>query len=82
MIFQKERKMSAESISTEQDEKKAKMMVKGGSSDSVYGLGLIGAWIYYIGGATTTEEKVKGFFKGLVWPVFVVRDLLKFLNKE
>lgn len=52
------------------------------SSDSVYGLGMIGAWVYYIGKAETPRQIVKGFFKGLVWPAFVVYDVLNFLHKE
>lgn len=55
--------------------------VRGGSADAVYGLGLIGAWMYYIGRANTTEERVKGFFKGLVWPVFMVKGLFEYLDQ-
>ena len=64
----------------EDQEKEVK--IQSGSSDAVYGLGLIGAWIYYIGRATTPRERILGFFKGLVWPVSLVHDLLDFLNKE
>ena len=64
------------------EDRKVKMNYQGGSSDAVYGLGLIGAWVYYIGRATSFEQGVIGFFKGLVWPAFLVYDLLKFLNKE
>ncbi len=74
--------MTAESTLTEQAPKKVKVKVQGGASDTVYGLGLIGAWIFYMGRATTTEDKVRGFFKGFIWPVTLVHDLLKFLNKE
>ena len=66
----------------EQDDQKKEVKIQSGSSDSFYGLGLIGAWIYYIGRATTPRERILGFFKGLVWPVFLVHDLLDFLNKE
>lgn len=52
------------------------------SSDTVYGLGMIGAWVYYMGSAETPREIIKGFFKGLVWPAFAVYDLLTFLNKK
>jgi hypothetical protein len=48
--------------------------------DAVYGLGLIGALIYYIGHATGFWDGVLGVLKALVWPVFVVYQLLKFLN--
>ena len=65
----------------EQNENKAEVNVSGGS-DAVYGLGIIGAWVFYIGGAKTTEERIKGFFKGLVWPAFLVYELFVFLNKE
>lgn len=51
---------------------------RGGSGDTVYGLGLIGAWVFYIGRAQTTEEKVKGFFKAFAWPAILVYKLLEF----
>jgi hypothetical protein len=54
----------------------------GGSSEAVYGLGLIGAWIYYISRAKTFREGVVGFLKGIVWPAFLVYALLEYLNKE
>jgi hypothetical protein len=65
-----------------QEDKSKQVRIQGGSSDTVYGMGLIGAWIYYIGRATTIQEKVKGFFKGFVWPAVLVYELLKHLNKE
>ena len=74
--------MSTELKTTEQEDQNKEVKIQGGSSDAVYGLGLIGAWIYYIGLATTPRERILGFFKGLVWPVFLVHDLLDFLNKE
>ena len=74
--------MTTELKPNEQEDRKPELKIQGGSGDAVYGLGLIGAWIYYIGHATTTQERVQGFFKGLVWPVFLVYELLEFLNKE
>jgi hypothetical protein len=65
----------------EQENQKKEVKIQG-SSESVYGLGLIGAWVFYIGRANTTQERVQGFFKGLVWPAFLVYDLLTFLHKE
>ena len=62
------------------EDKKMNVKVQGGS-DTVYGLGLIGAWAYYIGRATTPEERIKGFFKGFVWPAFLVYELFKFLER-
>jgi hypothetical protein len=79
---QKGVEMSTELNLTEQENKGKEVKIQGGSSDAVYGIGLIGAWVYYIGRATTTQEKVRGFFKGLVWPAFLVYQLFEFLNKE
>lgn len=47
------------------------------SSGAVYGLGLIGAAIYYISAATGFWIGVLGFLKALVWPVFLVYEALK-----
>jgi len=45
-----------------------------------YGLGFIGAAVYYISIATSFWMGVLGFLKALVWPVFLVYGLLKFLG--
>ena len=50
-----------------------------GGGDAVYGLGLIGALIWYIGQADGFWPGVLGVLKALVWPAFVVYDLLRFL---
>jgi hypothetical protein len=78
----KEKKMMAEPTLTEQEHRKPKEFRRGGSSGGVYGLGLIGAWVYYFRRATTLRQGVEGFFKGLFWPAFLVYDLLVFLKKE
>jgi hypothetical protein len=74
--------MTAELNPTGQGNPEINMKVQGGSSNAVYGLGLIGAWVFYIGRATTFRQGVAGFFKGLVWPAFLVYDLLTFLDKK
>lgn len=51
----------------------------GGGNGAIYGLGFIGALIYFIGHATTFWAGVLGFFQALVWPAYVVYELLKFL---
>jgi hypothetical protein len=53
-----------------------------GASDTVYGLGLIGAWIYYFRRAKTFGDGVLGFLKGIVWPAMLVYELLKLFNEE
>ena len=45
-----------------------------------YGLGIIGALVYYIGAATGFGNGVLGFLKALVWPAFLVFELLKFIG--
>jgi len=47
------------------------------SSGAVYGLGLIGAAIYFISTATSFWMGVLGFLKAIVWPVFLVYQAFK-----
>lgn len=54
----------------------------GGSAPSgiIYGLGVIGAAIYFISQAVSFWPGVLGFLKALVWPVFLVYELLSYLR--
>jgi hypothetical protein len=77
--------MDTEITPTEEEcekEDNVNVRVQGGSSGAVYGLGVIGACIYYISRGTTPQEKVIGFLKALVWPVFLVKGVLEILDKE
>jgi hypothetical protein len=47
---------------------------------AVYGLGLIGALVYYIQSATSFWDGVYGVFQALVWPAFLVYGLLHSLK--
>ena len=47
---------------------------------AVYGLGFIGAAIYYISVATGFWMGVLGFLKAIVWPVFLVMEALRALG--
>jgi hypothetical protein len=58
----------------------AKDVQNNAPAGAVYGLGLIGAAIYYIGAATTFGMGLLGFLKALVWPVFLVMEALKSLG--
>ena len=51
-----------------------------GGGNVVYLLGLIGALVYYIQNADGFWPGVLGILKALVWPAFLIYDLLKFLN--
>jgi len=55
-------------------------MPDNGTSGAIYGLGFIGALIYYISTATSFWGGVIGVLKALVWPAFLVYELLKFLG--
>ena len=46
----------------------------------MYGLGLIGAAIYYISVSTGFWMGVVGFLKALVWPAFLVYEVLRYLG--
>jgi hypothetical protein len=46
------------------------------TGNAVYGLGLIGALVYYIGHADGFWVGVLGVLKAIVWPAFVVYELL------
>ena len=72
--------MTTETNSTKQAQQKTKVIYKGASSAPVYGLGLIGAWVYYLSHATTFWMGVLGILKGIVWPAMLVYELLKYLN--
>jgi len=67
---------------TSQEQPKRVVTNAGGGVDAIYGIGMIGAWIYYFKRATTSQERALGFAKGLVWPAFLVYALLVFLDKE
>ena len=54
--------------------------VSSGGGNMVYFFGLIGALVYYLQGASTFGEGFMGVLKALVWPAFVVFELLKFFQ--
>lgn len=51
-----------------------------GPAGAVYGLGLIGAAIYFISHATGFWVGVLGFLKALVWPAFLVYGVMKYIG--
>jgi len=72
--------MTTELNQTEKVHTRTKVIHGSGASEAVYGLGLIGAWIYFIGHATTFWIGVLGFLKGIIWPTMLVYELLKYLH--
>jgi hypothetical protein len=57
-----------------------KVVVRGGGGNVVYGLGVIGALVYYIGQADSFASGVIGMLKAFVWPAFLVYELLRFIS--
>ncbi|AXT58228.1 hypothetical protein J8L88_18920 [Aquimarina sp. MMG015] len=53
---------------------------KNASSNTVYGLGIIGALIYYVSQATSFWVGIIGVLKAFVWPAFLVYELLSYVN--
>ena len=53
---------------------------KNATSGAIYGLGFIGAVIYFISHATGFWIGVLGFLKAIVWPAFIVYEALKHLG--
>jgi len=50
------------------------------SGNGIYGLGFIGAAIYYISTATSFWAGLLGIIKAIFWPGFLVYGSLKFLG--
>ena len=55
-------------------------VVKEGSAGAIYGLGLIGALVYYLQTAEGFWMGILGILKALVWPAFLVYKLLESLG--
>ena len=47
---------------------------------AVYGLGIIGAAVYFISSAAGFWVGVLGFLKALVWPAFLVYEACKYMG--
>jgi len=52
----------------------------GGAGGAVYGLGFIGALIYFLQHATSFGEGVIGILKALVWPAVLIYKVLELLK--
>jgi len=57
-----------------------KEMQGNASSGAVYGLGMIGAAVYFIMHAVGFWAGVVGVLKAIVWPAFMVFELCKHLG--
>lgn len=53
---------------------------RGGHSDALYGIGVIGALIYYIQHTTTFMGTLIGIGKAIFWPAVIVFKVLEMLK--
>lgn len=48
----------------------------------VYGLGVIGAWVFFWQRAETPRERALGILKGFAWPAFLVYESFSALSAK
>jgi len=72
--------MNTEINPHEQGNQCKKVVYQGGASDTLYGLGFIGALVYYWRSSTTFQQGAVGFFKAIFWPAILVYEVLKLLK--
>jgi hypothetical protein len=65
----------------DQETKVAKKPPMGGGGSPVYALGMIGALVFYWRKSDATPDRVRAVGKALVWPAFVVHDVLAHLDR-
>ena len=59
------------------EEKKGGGHVQEGTAGCIYGMGFIGALVFFIKTAPTFWIGVLGFFKAIFWPAFVIYKVLE-----
>lgn len=55
-------------------------MKNNASSGAIYGLGMIGAAVYYIQHASTLLNGMLGLIKAIVWPAVIMYKVLELLK--
>ena len=48
---------------------------------AIYGLGILGAWVWFFQQADTFLQYVLAVFQGLFWPAYMVYDVFRALAK-
>jgi len=72
--------MTTETGTTSYVKPERKVVYSKAASNPVYGLGFIGALVYYIQFADSFWIGVLGFLKAIVWPAMLVYEMLKNLS--
>ncbi len=57
----------------------AKEVQNNATGGAFYGLGFLGAAIFYIGHAASFGAGIVGFLKAIIWPLFLVLESLKYM---
>lgn len=55
-------------------------MGKGSAPGAFYGLGFVGAAVYFIQHAANFQDGIIGILKAIVWPALIAYKLLEFLK--
>jgi hypothetical protein len=63
-----------------QGKKTCKNLGKGGSPGAAYGLGLVGALVFFLQHATSFGDGLLGVLKAIVWPALISYKLLEFFK--
>ena len=50
------------------------------SGEAVYGLGMVGALVYFLGTAATGRDRILGVGKAIVWPALLVNRAFRTLG--
>lgn len=69
-------------MAEETDKKRSGRAGSGSGGSPVYGLGVIGAWVYFWKHSDTPRDRAIGVLKGTVWPAFLVYGALSALSDE
>jgi hypothetical protein len=52
-----------------------------GAAGAIYGLGILGAWVWFFQQADTLWQYVWAFFEGILWPAYMVYDVFRILHR-
>jgi hypothetical protein len=72
--------MTTEGNTRTEARREKRVIYRTAASAPVYGMGLIGAWVYYLQHAETIWMGLLGILKGIFWPGFLVYEALKYLG--
>lgn len=72
--------MAKDKETNKEERKRWKRMNNGGAPGAVYGLGFLGAVVYFLQHATTFGMVLLGILKAIIWPALVVYKVLELLK--